>query len=230
MPAPRVFISMGTPYTPEYEQFRNELASFLHDRCDVDPRIIGKSDYPDGSPLEYIRTIMRSCSGVIIVAYERKFLQAGAERRGSPSEQQIAERAYTTPWNHVESAMAYSLELPLFIFCQKGLCEEGLIESKTDWYVKHVDVKPGIFHDPGVTEPLRAWITRRVLPRSKKRSFLPNLMGRIRFSEMTPAEFWEFILFAVGLFVAGAVFGAGAASATGKALLQLLHDFHTWHF
>jgi len=141
---------------------------------------------------------------VIIVAYERKYLEIGAEKRGGKDEQKIENRLYTTPWNHIESAIAYSLELPLFIFCQKGLHEEGLIESKTDWYVKHIDIKPGVFSDPDVSEPLRAWITRRAIPKFKKFSIFGNLMGRVKFGEMTPSEIWEFVVFV------GAIFSVGA--------------------
>jgi hypothetical protein len=221
---------MGTPYTPAYDQFRNDLAAFLHDKCEVNPRIIGKNEYPDGSPLEHIRKVMRTCSGLIIVAYERKFVQTGTEKRGSAEEQKIRNRVYTTPWNHVESAIAYSLELPIFILCQNGLQKEGLIDVKLDWYVKELDIKPGIFLDSDVAEHLRAWATRRVIPRSKKRSAFVNLMGRVKLGEMTPAEFWEFLLFAMGIFVAGAIFGATAASNAMHSVLEFLHKLHSWHF
>ncbi|MGO9594346.1 MAG: hypothetical protein ACLPZ0_11700 [Steroidobacteraceae bacterium] len=87
---------------------------------------------------------------------------------------------------------------------KKGLHEEGLIESKTDWYVKHIDIKPGVFSDPDVSEPLRAWITRRAIPKFKKFSIFGNLMGRVKFGEMTPSEIWEFVVFV------GAIFSVGA--------------------
>src|SRR5271165_7263999 len=108
----RVFISMGTPYTTEYMAFRDRLEQFLRDGCGVDPRIIGKNEYPSGSPLQKIKDVMTTCSGVVIVAYERKYVQIGAEKRKGESPTAIEEEIYTTPWNHIESAMAYSLGIP----------------------------------------------------------------------------------------------------------------------
>jgi hypothetical protein len=201
MAVPRVFISMGTPYTAAQTQFRDELEAFLRDSCGVDPRIIGKNEYPSGNPLTHIRSVMRQCAGVMIVAYERTYLKVGAQRRGAQGEQKLQDRIYTTPWNHVESAIAYALELPLYILCQNGLSEEGLIESKNDWYVKHVDIQPGAFGKSDVTSSIQAWIDDRVIPRSKKSNFLHSLKGHVKIAEMTPLELWSFIgmLFAIWL-------------------------------
>jgi hypothetical protein len=222
MALPRVFVSMGTPYTPQSAQFRDELERVLRDVCRVDPRIIGKNEYPSGSPLAHIRTTMRSCAGVIIVAYERKFVEAGVEKRGAPAAQALANRIYTTPWNHIESAMAYSLELPLYIFCQNGLSEEGLIESKVDWYVQHLDIAPSALANTGVQESLRAWIDTRVIPRAQKKSHvIESLRGQIKFSEMTPHELWSLI----GMLAVA--FGAGAfASPYLRPLAELMHLIH----
>ena len=207
MGLPKVFISMGTPYTPEYAAFRDALEAFLRDHCKVDPRIIGKNEYPSGSPLPKIREVMRKCDGVIIVAYERKHLAKGAEKRGSDAEVAISNRAYTTPWNHIESAMAFGLNLPIHIICQNGLAEEGLIETKVDWYVQRVDIRPEVLADPKVGSALRAWIDERVVKYSRRPRFLRALLGNAQFSEMTPAE----IFAALG--VLGGAFALGAAVA-----------------
>src|ERR1700682_5210130 len=118
MAAPRIFVSMGTPYSDRYLQFRDELETFLRNRCKVERGIMGKSAYPDGSPLEKVRDVMRDCHGVIVVAYERKYLQSGVEKRGGKAPITLQDRAYTTPWNHIESAMAFSLGLPLYVICE----------------------------------------------------------------------------------------------------------------
>src|SRR5262249_26166496 len=140
---PRVFVSMGSPYTDQYSAFRNELEALLRDLCHVDPRIIGKNEYPTGSPIQHINNVMRTCDGVMIIAYERKMVQAGVEKRGGHAERQIVNETFTTPWNHIESAIAYSLALPIYIIAQRGLTEEGLIESKADWYVQTIAFEPG---------------------------------------------------------------------------------------
>jgi hypothetical protein len=207
MATPRVFISMGTPYNQTYKDFRDGLESFLRDSCGVDPRIIGKNEYPSGSPLTHIRSVMRQCAGVIIVAYERKYLEAGVEKRGADSERKLENRTYTTPWNHVESAIAYSLDLPLYIICQKGLSEEGLIEDKIDWYVQYIDLKPEALSTPNLTGSIRSWVNSRVIPASKKSHLFDKLKGHAKFSEMTPLEVWSFIGMLVAVWLLGAATG-----------------------
>jgi hypothetical protein len=207
MAAPRIFVSMGTPYSDRYLQFRDELETFLRNSCKVDPRIIGKSDYPDGSPLEKVRDVMRDCHGVIVVAYERKYLQAGVEKRGGKAPITLQDRAYTTPWNHIESAMAFSLGLPLYVICENGLSEEGLIESKLDWYVQYMDISRSELSKTEYADSIRAWVEKRVVPRSKRPRFLSALQGKLRLSEMTGGEYMSVI----GIF--STVFLIGAAVA-----------------
>ncbi len=205
MATPRVFVSMGTPYNAQFEQFRDSLETFLRDQCKVDPRIIGKNEYPDGNPLTKIREVMGSCHGVIVVAYERKFLQEGQEKRTGENPKLLSERTYTTPWNHIESAMAYSLGLPLYIVCQRGLTEEGLIESKLDWYVQHVDMNPATFSEPAIAQSIKGWIEARVRPNSNAPRLIRSLQGSMKLSEMTPKEMTAAISVVVGAFGLGVV-------------------------
>lgn len=212
MEAPRVFISMGTPFTEQYSKFRDELESLLRDRCNVNPRIIGKNEYPAGNPLSHIRNVMRECHGIVIVAYERTLIKTGIEKRGGQDAKEINGRTYTTPWNHIESAIAYSLSLPIYVLCQHGLTEEGLIESKIDWYVQYVDIVPQALSKPEIVESIRSWINSRVVPLARKPRMLEAIRGNLKLAEMSPKE----VLGLVGMFSATFVLGAGAAMAFPK--------------
>jgi hypothetical protein len=219
---------MGNPYTATYEKFRDELQTFLRDSCGVDPRILGKNEYPSGSPLEHIQTTMRTCAGVIIVAYERKYLERGMEKREAelPQKPQKLENCtYTTTWNHIESAMAFTLGLPLYIICQEGLSEDGLIESKLDWYVNYVVIEPGALSKPALSDSIRNWIETRVIPRSRRSNILESLGGKLKFSEMTPSDLWHFFGMYAGMFLLGAICGA-LFKPTLLAWIQSMHDLH----
>jgi hypothetical protein len=194
---------MGTPYRPEYVAFREELVSLLRDRCHVDPRIIGLNEYPPGSPLDKIRDVMSSCDGVLVVAYERKHVTAGRERPGGIGERDLAGERYTTTWNHVESAIAFSLRLPLYIICEDGLTEEGLIESKIDWFVNHIEFRPEVLSSPLVVDSLRSWIVERVVPHSKKSKALLSGVAKLRLSEMTGEEWTAVLAMITTAFLAG---------------------------
>ena len=224
MKSPRVFVSMGTPYSEEARRFRDELEVLLRDRCGIDPRIMGKNEYPSGSPLEHIRKTMRTCAGVIVVAYERKFVQSGVERRGAPNAVELDGRIYTTPWNHIESALAYSLDLPLYIICQRGLTEEGLIESKMDWWVQEIEITPSALSQPDVVESLRSWVNNRVIPTAKKSHSMEGILGHVKFSEMTPHELWTLLGMLLAAFLLGAIVGPLV-----PGLQEVLHLVHLVH-
>lgn len=213
MATPRIFISMGTPYTPQYQEFQDALEALLRTRCGVDPRIIGRNEYPDGNPIHKIDQVMRSCDGVIIVAYERKIIRAGSERPGGVGEQNLDGASLTTPWNHIESAMAFTLGLPIYIIAQKGLRAEGLIETKVDWYVQEIDFSPAALEKLDVVESLKAWVSGRVgAGKHRKRKFALGFSG-LKLSDLTISE-WLVILS-----VLGAAFGSGVWAA--RAFPQL---------
>jgi hypothetical protein len=203
---PRIFISMGTPYAPKYVEFRSALEQFFRENG-VDPRILGVNEYPAGNPLSKIRDVMETCAGVVIVAYERKYVGNGLEKRSAPAPIDIDKKTYTTPWNHIESALAYSLDLPIYIICENGLTEEGLIETRLDWYVQRIDFHPDRLRDPAVVQSVRAWIDDRVRPRSRKPRAFQTLEGTLKFSEMTSKELWGTGAFIASIFAAGVAFG-----------------------
>jgi hypothetical protein len=205
MAAPRIFISMGTPYSEKHSNFRDAVENFLRDQCKCDPRIIGKNEYPDGNPLTQIRDVMLSCHGVVVVAYERTLVIKGIEKRGGTGEKSLDEVSLTTPWNHIESAMAFGLKMPMYILCENGLKSEGLIEDKLDWRVQHIELSRHGLEQVDVAESIRSWVTKRVVPYSKTSNrWMRNLRGELRFSEMSPGELWKFFGTLTAIFLTGA--------------------------
>lgn len=206
----KIFISMGTPYNDRYLAFRDELENMLRSDCNCDPRIIGKNEYPDGNPLKKILDVMRDCQGVIVVAYERKHILKGSERRGSDNQVLLDNKVITTPWNHVESAMAFALGIPLYIICQSDLHEEALIESKMDWYVQKISITPKSLREKSVSDSIKSWVDHKVLPYSSKSREKAVVQGKLKLSDMTISEI-------------GIIFGALSTTfALGFALSQFL--------
>jgi len=154
-----VFISMGSPFAEQQGKFLDALIDLLHS-CDVEPRVINKTDYPTGNPLKDISRIMRECQGVIIVAYERTYFESGLEKRRSPQEKMLESVRYTTPWNQIEASMAFALGLPIIVMVENGLREEGLLEEKYDWYVERLSISADAFSDRDVRGRIMAWCRR----------------------------------------------------------------------
>lgn len=131
------------------------------------------------------------------------------KKRNSENRVDLSERIYTTPWNHVESATAYTMGLPIYVICQNGLTQEALIESKLDWYVQYCEISSESLRDQRIAESIRTWVAERVIGFSKKSKFWKTLQGNVRFSEMTPKEMFG----AIGLLFAAFLLGAAAMKA-----------------
>ena len=140
-----VFVSMGFPYTESHRGFLDALIELLRS-CDVEPRVMNKTDYPTRNPLTDISQVMRECHGAIVVAFERTYFESGLEK------QQIALKSvrYTTPWNQIEASLAFALGIPIIVLMESGLREEGLLEQKYDWYVDRVSISAAALSDKDV--------------------------------------------------------------------------------
>ena len=134
-----VFISVGLPATKEQEDFVVAVEDRLRSEGLI-PNTVGRNKFSIDSPLKTIDELMDNCCGVIIIALERTYFPEGIEKRGSSKESVLKEVKYPTPWNQIESAMAYTKRLPLLVIVEEGLKPEGLLEKGYDWYV--LSLKP----------------------------------------------------------------------------------------
>lgn len=132
----QVFVSMGFPYTKSQNEFLDALIELLRS-CDVEPRVMNKTDYPKGNPLKDVSETMRQCHGAIVVAFERTYFESGIERKHKIDLKSVR---YTTPWNQIEASLAFALQIPIFVLMEPNLWEEGLLEQKFDWYVDRISI------------------------------------------------------------------------------------------
>jgi len=68
---------------------------------------------------------MNDCSGAIILAFERIYIENGQEFRGGEmpnrTPKSLSDTKLTTVWNQIEAAMAELRGLPLLIMFEDGL-------------------------------------------------------------------------------------------------------------
>lgn len=127
-----VFLSYPKPCFTEQTQFIEALRAYLDQRGFL-PRTLGVTDYDMSAPLTAIRRLMLESNGLITVALRRTFVEKGTARHRTDidklTQTSIDGRWLTTPWPHIESAMAYQLGLPILILRQRGVLEDGLLEK-----------------------------------------------------------------------------------------------------
>jgi hypothetical protein len=137
-----VFLSLGNPYKPEYQDF----AEALEKKCEelgIALKSVGYNVGTHGRPLMKVIEILDQSKGAVIVAFKRLEVASGSEKGKSlPAPVYV-----TTPWNHIEAAMAYDRGLPMLVLVETGLKLEGVLEKGNDWYVHEMDMQPASLQD-----------------------------------------------------------------------------------
>jgi hypothetical protein len=203
-----IFLSVGRPATEEQEAFVKEVERLLQEH-DLQPHNLGRTDYSAAQPLQAIEELMDRCSGSVIIAFERLFVEAGVERRGSPEARDVASQGITTVWNQIEAAMAYVKHKPLLVIVEKGLLQQGLLSHGADWYVQQVPLDPKELRSPETIGRLKDWKGRimasmeRPDTDSVKSAAAPPSIEKMTVGQivgaMTPAQLRAAIAGAVGL-------------------------------
>jgi len=130
-----VFISCPTKLNNKQSEFKDYLDKLLKG-LNMEPRALGKSDYPKDYPLKEIAIIAKRCSGGIILGFEQMRVIKGRVKVGTADEKPLNNELFLpTPWNQIEAGILFSLKLPLLIFREKGITGGVFDEGISDAFV-----------------------------------------------------------------------------------------------
>lgn len=129
-----VFVSSPTQLNTDQEKSRDVIISIL-DELQLEPRALGRSDYPKDVPLKEVYAIARHCHGGIILGYEQFHATSGMWKRGTIEEKKVTKASsvsFPTPWNQLEAGILFGLRSPLLIFRENdvygGIFDVGTTE------------------------------------------------------------------------------------------------------
>jgi hypothetical protein len=126
-----IFLSYPKPCFGSQKAFIAHIQAHL-DRRGIASRTLGVTDYDMDAPLTAIRRLMLESNGLLTVAFRRTYVEKGTARLRTDveglHEESIDGHWLTTPWAHIEAAMAYQLGLPILIFREKGVLADGILE------------------------------------------------------------------------------------------------------
>ena len=129
---PAVFLSYPSPYEPGQREFVECLRAELDRRC-FTPRTLGITDYNMSAPLRAVRSVLLDSHGMIVVAFRRVNIIRGNAivRHGTaqPRRLNLSGQWFTSPWVHIEAAMAYQEGLPVLILSEAGVFVEGMLDA-----------------------------------------------------------------------------------------------------
>lgn len=126
-----VFLSYPKPHLKSQEEFILAISAYFEGRG-FEPRTLGVTDYDMDTPLTAIRRLMIESNGLLTIAFRRAYIEKGI---GKPSSDlgidnyELSNCWITSPWCHIEPAMAFQIGLPILIFREKGVIADGILEK-----------------------------------------------------------------------------------------------------
>jgi hypothetical protein len=119
-----VFVSSPTTLSASQEAARTVIVQQLDDN-DLEPRALGRSDYPTELPLREVLLIARHCSGGVILGFEQCRADSGVLKPGTSAEKRVnTPLAFPSPWNHLESGICLGYDSRSSFFA-KMVLQEG---------------------------------------------------------------------------------------------------------
>ncbi|HYY41205.1 MAG TPA: hypothetical protein VE775_00650 [Pyrinomonadaceae bacterium] len=136
-----VFVSCPTALNEAQDAARNQIISEL-DCQQLEPRALGRSDYPAEFPLREVYSIATRCAGGIILGFSQFETETGVWKKGtSGAKPQETRIIFPSPWNHLEAGILFGLRLPLLIFREKEI-SGGIFDVGTSDLFVHVMPTP----------------------------------------------------------------------------------------
>ena len=133
----QVFFSVGTPHNQHQQNYIDRLKTYFYKNG---IKLQTLSGWEDSDPLDPIITELKDSSGCLVLAMERYYVETGKSKRGSDQESRITNLAFTSPWLHIEAALARAFDLPLMILKDQSLTNEGLIHNdKQEWGIVRIN-------------------------------------------------------------------------------------------
>lgn len=135
-----VFVSCPTALSPTQDAARAVLIQFL-DELNLEPRALGRSDYPSELPLREVLLIARHCAGGLVLGFEQFQATSGTWKRGvgvKGGERTLSPNdaaSFPTPWNHLEAGILFGLGLPLLIFRESTISGGVFDNGVTDVFI-----------------------------------------------------------------------------------------------
>ena len=131
-----IFLSRPNPFTNRQMNFLNNLERFLNTQ-NMRGVTLKAKDYNPYESLSCINELIKRCYGIIIVAFGQSYIDNGSSKRGAipntqffdSEEKRIDNLWITSPFCHIEGAIAFSNKIPLLIIEQENIKVEGVLKQ-----------------------------------------------------------------------------------------------------
>lgn len=127
-----IFLSYPQPHSRKQDDFVKGIAGYLRKRG-IEPKTLGVNEYDTDAPLTAIRRLMLESNGLITIAFRRLWIDSATYRKdadlGSAKPTTLGSTWLTSPYCHIEPAMAFQLGLPILVMRESGVLADGILEK-----------------------------------------------------------------------------------------------------
>jgi hypothetical protein len=153
-----VFLSSPTSLSSSQEASRKIIVDLLKE-LNLEPRALGKSDFPTELPLREVLVIAKHCAGGVILGFSQFSAPSGVFKPGTKSAITIANQVlFPTPWNHLEAGILFSLGKPLMVFREAEITGGIFDHGVTDVFVNEMPIS--VSQKPYLREAMLKWRDR----------------------------------------------------------------------
>lgn len=127
----RVFVSkLGSMDSQQRMQYDSAIA-LLKKSGDVEIQKIDRDQYPIVSQLTDVSTHLDNCDGCVIFAFEYLNVVSGTIHKNVKGDDRkvIENKSYSSPWLHIEAALANGRHMPCLVIYDEDLCRDGMFDD-----------------------------------------------------------------------------------------------------
>lgn len=116
-----VFLSAPTMINGRQQDVYDYVTRALEEE-NLQPRALGRSDFPQSDPTTEVYYLARACYGGIILGFAQLETTGAILKRGTPVEKALDQPVVIpTPWNHIEAGILLALRKPILVFAETGV-------------------------------------------------------------------------------------------------------------
>lgn len=127
-----IFLSYAKPFNKNQNIFINKVKSHLKENG-FTSLTLGDTYVGISQPLVNIKDMMNICYGLLSIAFRRAYIQIGTGKLNvefaDQEEYDISNKWITSPYCHIEPSMAFQIGMPILIFREKGVIDDGILEK-----------------------------------------------------------------------------------------------------
>lgn len=165
-----IFLSRPNPFTNEQAYFLDKLIQKMSVTM-LENITLEAQDYNPYESLTCLSELIKRCYGMIIVAFGQYYIEEGTSKKGAITqenffdsyENSINQLWVTSPFCHIEGAIAFGNHLPILILEQYNLKTEGMLKTGDHaihgpkFEIKNINQIESYFSEPSFINSFNIW-------------------------------------------------------------------------